>query len=74
MLGKAVVEITHRKLGGALGAEIRGVDLTRSPLPSETVRRLRELLGEHLALVFRHPSNSRLKPSQQIAFTTHFGT
>ena len=38
--------------GGALGAEIRGVDFTQ-PLPGETAQAMRDAWTEHLVLLFR---------------------
>lgn len=61
--------IDVRKLGGALGAEIGGLDLSR-PLPEEARVGLRHLLAEHLVLLFRAQS---LPARAQIAFTEIFG-
>ncbi len=58
-----------RKLGVALGAEIRGVDLSR-PLDSDGVDFVRNAFLEHIVLVIRDQS---LAPAAQIAFTELFG-
>ena len=53
----------------AIGAEIRGVDLSK-PLSNETVDTLRAALHAHLVLLFR---NQKLTESDQIAFAGRFG-
>ena len=53
----------------AIGAEIRGVDLSR-PLVPGTVRALEQALLAHLVLFFR---GQDITPEQQIAFARHFG-
>lgn len=58
-----------RQLGTALGAEIRGVDLSQ-PLDAEAVDFVRNAFLEHIVLVIRGQS---LSPAAQIAFTEHFG-
>ncbi len=57
------------RIGGALGAEIRGLDLAL-PFDEEQQADLRRHLAEHLVLVFR---NQSLTPPTQIAFTRVFG-
>lgn len=53
----------------AVGAEVRGVDLSR-PLDDALLARLRAALLEHLLLVFR---DQALTPEQQIAFARRCG-
>ncbi len=52
------------KLGSALGAEIRGVDLSQ-PIDRETVRFVEDAWHANLAVVFR---GQKLEPMQQVAF------
>jgi taurine dioxygenase len=59
-----------RRVAGALGAEISGVDLARA-LPDELVAALRRAWLEHLVLYFRSQS---LAPAQFMAFAERFGT
>lgn len=58
-----------RRLCGALGAEVRGVDLSK-PLGEDVARSLVDAFHERLVLVFRGQS---LDPAAQIAFTRLFG-
>src|SRR5262245_25713202 len=58
-----------RKLGEALGAEIRGLDLTQEFLP-EVFAQVREAWLEHLVLRFR---DQKLTDPQVLAFSRHFG-
>ena len=58
-----------RRLGAALGAEVRGVDLSR-PLDPATVQAIRAAFLEHIVLTIRDQS---VPPAAQIAFTQHFG-
>jgi taurine dioxygenase len=55
--------------GGALGAEIQGLDLTH-PLDRETVQYLQQALLDHCVLFFRR---QQLSESDQVRFTSHFG-
>lgn len=64
-----MIEMQVERIGGALGAEIRGLDLAL-PLDEEQQADLRRHLAEHLVLVFR---NQSLTPPAQIAFTRVFG-
>ncbi len=57
------------RLNGALGAELGGVDLTKSPDPAE-VDELRRLLVEHQVLFFR---DQALTPEQHQNFAASFG-
>ncbi len=58
-----------RRLCGALGAEVSGVDLSK-PLSNTTARDIVGAFHEHLVLVFRGQS---LDPAAQLAFTRLFG-
>jgi taurine dioxygenase len=61
--------IEAEKLTGALGAEIRGVDLSK-PLSNSLAQDIRQALVDHLVLFFR---GQRLTPDQQIQFSRLFG-
>ena len=56
-------------LSGVLGAEIRGLDLSR-PLDDGTIRDVREAFVEHHVVVFR---DQALTSEQQMAFGRQFG-
>ncbi len=58
------------RIAGALGAEVSGVDLA-APLGSETVRKIRAALHEHLVLFFR---DQPLTPDRFLAFANAVGT
>ena len=58
-----------RRLCGALGAEVSGVDLSK-PLDEGAARDIVDAFHEHLVLVFRGQS---LAPAAQVAFTRLFG-
>lgn len=55
--------------GAALGAEIRGVDLSR-PLGDNLFAVIEQAFDEHGVIFFR---DQRLTPPQQVAFTRRFG-
>jgi len=55
--------------GGALGAEIRGVDLSQ-PLDVQTAAQLRRAFHEHCVLLFR---KQQLSKADQVRFTGYFG-
>jgi len=55
--------------GGALGAEIRGLDLRR-PLPPETVVAVRQAFLAHCVVYFR---GQTLSEQEQVDFTRYFG-
>ena len=55
--------------GAALGAEIRGVDLSQ-PLGDNVFAVIERAYDEHGVIFFR---NQRLTPPQQVAFTRRFG-
>jgi alpha-ketoglutarate-dependent taurine dioxygenase len=58
-----------RPLAGAIGAEIRGIDLAR-PLDDETVAAIRRAWLDHLVVFFR---DQDLPPSGFLAFARRFG-
>ncbi|MCR5879098.1 TauD/TfdA family dioxygenase [Phenylobacterium sp. J367] len=58
-----------RRVAGALGAEISGVDLS-ADLPDATVAAIRKALVEHQVIFFR---DQELTPAQQAAFGARFG-
>jgi taurine dioxygenase len=62
-----VIEV--RKVSGALGAEIGGVDLAR-PLSREALADIRRLWLEHLVIFFR---DQHLSEQQYMAFAAQFG-
>jgi len=61
--------LTIRRVSGALGAEISGVDLAQ-PLADATVAAIRQALLEHQVIFFR---DQALTPAQQVAFGARFG-
>jgi len=62
-------KITVHPTGAALGAELRGVDLSE-PLDDETFAEVHRAWLEHLVIFFR---DQRLTPGQQAAFARRFG-
>ena len=62
--------IEVRPLSGSIGAEIRGVDLSRD-LGQETFAEIHQAFLDHLVVVFR---DQHLTPEQQIAFAGRFGS
>jgi taurine dioxygenase len=58
-----------RRVAGALGAEITGVDLS-ADLPDETIAAIRAAFLEHQVVFFR---DQALTPAQQSAFGSRFG-
>jgi taurine dioxygenase len=67
--GRAYRHIEVRRIAGALGAEIGGVDVAR-PLGDEVVAEIRRALLEHLVVFFR---GQKLTPQGQLAFARRFG-
>ena len=65
----AADELEVRRLAGALGAEITGVDLAHD-LPDETVAHIRRAFVEHQVIFFR---DQKLTPEQQMRFGRKFG-
>jgi taurine dioxygenase len=64
-----MTDLTIRKVAGALGAELGGVDLS-GPLDSDTIAAIRAALNAHQVIFFR---NQSLTPDQQLAFGRRFG-
>lgn len=58
-----------RRIAGALGAEISGVDLSQD-LPDRTIAAIRRALVEHQVIFFR---GQALTPERQVAFGARFG-
>ncbi|MGB0632816.1 MAG: TauD/TfdA dioxygenase family protein [Alphaproteobacteria bacterium] len=58
-----------RPLSDAIGAEIRGVDLSK-PLDDDTVAAITDAWHEHIVLLFR---DQDIDTDRQIAFAEHFG-
>jgi taurine dioxygenase len=58
-----------RRVAGALGAEISGVDLAQE-LPDATIAAIRQALLDHQVVFFR---DQALTPAQQVAFGARFG-
>jgi alpha-ketoglutarate-dependent taurine dioxygenase len=65
----ATSRLAVRKLGSALGAEVRGVDMRR-PLDAQTFGELHDIWMEHLVLVF---PEQRVTDAEHVAFTRNFG-
>lgn len=63
------MSLTIRKVAGALGAELSGVDLS-GPLEAETIAAIRAALNAHQVIFFR---DQTLSPDQQLAFGRRFG-
>jgi taurine dioxygenase len=61
--------LTIRRVAGALGAEISGVDLAQD-LPDATIAAIRKALVEHQVIFFR---DQALTPERQVAFGARFG-
>jgi len=64
-----VVRLQIVPTGGALGAEIRGLDLSRA-LSQETAQDLHRALLDHCVLFFR---NQYISEADQVRFTSYFG-
>ncbi|WP_374656295.1 TauD/TfdA dioxygenase family protein [Phenylobacterium sp.] len=64
-----MAELRIRKVAGALGAEISGVDLSRD-LPDAAIAAIRAALVEHQVIFFR---DQDLTPEAQLAFGRRFG-
>ena len=61
--------IKVRPISGALGAEIKDVDIAR-PLEREVVSEISQAFLDHLVIFFR---NQELTPQEQLAFAQQFG-
>ncbi len=57
------------RLSNALGAEVRGVDLSK-PLDDVTFAAVHKAFLDHQVIAFR---NQTLTPHQELAFATRFG-
>jgi taurine dioxygenase len=68
-MANAAKRIEISPLSGALGAEVRGLDLGRR-IDEETFAAVQAAYLEHQVLVFR---DQRLTPEQQLAFSRRFG-
>ena len=66
---KAGFVLTAQPIAGALGVEIRGVDLSM-PLDDDVVAEIRRALLGHLVVFFR---DQTLSPAQLVAFGRRFG-
>ena len=55
--------------GGALGVEIRGLDL-RDPMPQDTVTAVRRAVLDHCLVLFR---GQTIGEREQVEFTRYFG-
>jgi taurine dioxygenase len=60
-----------RRIAGALGAEVEGIDLKRALGDAAVFAELRRLWLEHLVLFFR---GQDLSPAEFMRFSEHFGT
>lgn len=69
MVKQAELTFTVTRLGAALGAEVRGLDLS-GPIDDEDFARLRAAFLEHCVLVFR---DQDLTPADHVAFTARWG-
>ena len=61
--------IEVQRIAGALGAEVRGVDVART-LEGEVVAEIRQAFLDHLVIFFR---NQKLAPQKLLAFAQRFG-
>jgi len=64
------MSLTINRLGGALGAEVIGLDLSHGPA-NEDMDRIHQAWLDHSVLVLR---DQRITPEQQLAFARRFGT
>ncbi|MBI3199834.1 MAG: TauD/TfdA family dioxygenase, partial [Rhodospirillales bacterium] len=61
--------IEVRPIAGALGAEVHGVDISRTP-DDEVVTEVRRAFLDHLVIFLR---DQKATPLQQLAFARKFG-
>jgi taurine dioxygenase len=69
MIAERAATITVTPLHPCIGAEIRGVDLSR-PLEADTLRPIQDAWHEHAVLLFR---DQHLSEDDQRRFASHFG-
>src|SRR6187397_3120023 len=69
MLTATRPQLTIKRIGKHLGAEICGVDLSQ-PLDDDTFARIAEAFFDNEVAFFR---NQHITPAQQVAFTRRFG-
>ena len=69
MVAERAGTISVNKLHPLIGAEIRGVDLSR-PLDAEAVRQIKDAWHAHTVLLFR---DQHLSEDDQRRFAAHFG-
>src|SRR6187455_1699950 len=69
MLTATRPQLTIKRIGKHLGAEICGVDLSQ-PLDDDTFARIAEAFFDNEVAFFR---NQHITPAQQVAFTKRFG-
>ena len=67
--GETQVGITAKRISGALGAELGGVDLAQD-MTDETIAEIRAALLEHKVVFFR---DQEITPAQHFAFAKRFG-
>ena len=61
--------IRVKPLGGALGAEISGIDLNEA-IPDEQLTEVRQVFGQYAVIFFR---NQKLTPENEIRFAKRWG-
>ena len=66
-----VPNLTVKKIAGACGAEITGVDLAKDLSDPQVVKSIRDALLEHLVIFFR--DQGHLDPSAFLSFSKNFG-
>src|ERR1700744_1708896 len=64
-----MTDLSIRRVAGALGAEISGVDLSQE-LPDATIAAIRQALLDHQVIFFR---DQDLAPARQVPFGRRFG-
>jgi alpha-ketoglutarate-dependent taurine dioxygenase len=69
MVAERVGALSAHKLHRVIGAEIRGVDLSR-PLDADTLRQIKDAWHQHAVLVFR---DQKLTEDDQRRFAANFG-
>jgi taurine dioxygenase len=67
---RPTARVEVRKLHPSIGAEIRGVDITRD-VDDETFAEIRHAIGQHAMIVFRNQKD--LTGEQQLKFAARFG-